>query len=480
MRHPQIAARVFHTPLLAAPAKAAAFITGFGPRITGGEIELHGAEPSAASQQRARASLLDDRLEDDIRAGRRMPYRAIDGIAVIPVTGTLVHRGSWIGQSSGETSYEGLAAQIESAASDPYVRGVALEVDSFGGEVAGCFSLADQIRELRSKKPVWAFVADHAFSAGYAIASQADRVIVPRTGGVGSIGVICMHADLSARVEAEGVKVTVIAAGDHKADANPYEPLPDSVRADLAQEMEQLRDVFAATVGEGRGAKLDRDGALATEASTYLGADAVAAGLADEVANPREAFERFVAHVNGRRSAADVTATKEGSAPMSTTTQTAPQGGAQTPAPDATQPPQGSGQSPAPGGDQSQGQASAQTQPAPRGQGGSTPQGQSQPNGGAPAPATPSASEERTRIAGILGHPEAAGRDGLAKSLAFESDMSVEQAAKHLAAAPKTATQPQGLGASIDAEATEIDAPPAAGGEGPSMAERAKARWGNS
>ena len=51
--------------------------------------------------------------------------------------------------------------------------GVALEIDSFGGEVAGVFDLADRIRALRRDKPVWAFVAEHAFSAGYALASQA-------------------------------------------------------------------------------------------------------------------------------------------------------------------------------------------------------------------------------------------------------------------------------------------------------------------
>ncbi len=33
----------------------------------------------------------------------------IDGIAVIEIAGTLVHRGAWIGQSSGLTSYDGIA-----------------------------------------------------------------------------------------------------------------------------------------------------------------------------------------------------------------------------------------------------------------------------------------------------------------------------------------------------------------------------------
>ncbi|ETX26859.1 S49 family peptidase [Roseivivax isoporae] len=440
MRHPNVAARVFHTPLLAAPAKAAAFIMGFGPRITGVEVEVEGAAPTPEASVRARASLLDDRLEDDLRAGRRAGYRTKDGVAVIPVTGTLVHRGAWLGQSSGETSYEGLAAQIETAASDPYVRGVALEIDSFGGEVAGCFSLADQIRALRADKPVWAFVSDHAYSAGYAVASQADRVILPRTAGVGSIGVIAMHADFSGRLETVGVRVTVIAAGDHKSDGNPYEPLPESVRESLQAEMEKLRLIFAETVGAGRGAALDAAGALATEAGTFIGADAVEAGLADEVANPREAFERFVAQVNGRQASAAVGATSKRNFPMSDKPTNPVE-----PAPTAAVP-----------------------EPA-------------APAAGAPEPATPpqgpSAADERARISAILNHPEAAGREDLAKSLAFESDMSAEQAGRHLAAAPKASPQ-QSLSASMDAEATELEAPgPSGAAAEPTLAQRARERW---
>jgi capsid assembly protease len=90
---------------------------------------------------------------------------------VIEIAGVLIHRGGWIEQSSGQTSYEGITAQIEAAASDPGVRGLALEIDSFGGEVAGVFDLADRIRAIRGAKPVWAFVAEHALSAGYALAS---------------------------------------------------------------------------------------------------------------------------------------------------------------------------------------------------------------------------------------------------------------------------------------------------------------------
>ena len=182
------------------------------------------------------------------------------------------------------------------------MRGIALEIDSFGGEVAGVFDLADAIRTARSSVPVWAFVAEHAFSAGYALASQADRIILPRTGAVGSIGVVVVHADLSGQLSDAGVTVTLIHSGAHKVDGNPYEPLPDPVRARIQGEIDGLRNLFAETVGAGRGRRLTAEAALATEAECYRGAEAVAAGLADEVSDPGSAFAAFTTLVNGRGS----------------------------------------------------------------------------------------------------------------------------------------------------------------------------------
>ena len=102
----------------------------------------------------ARASILADGLTEHLQQHDNPPYPVVDGIAVIEIAGVLIHRGGWIGQSSGQTSYEGIAAQIEAAASDPAVRGIALEIDSFGGEVAGIFDLADRIRAIRGSKHV--------------------------------------------------------------------------------------------------------------------------------------------------------------------------------------------------------------------------------------------------------------------------------------------------------------------------------------
>ena len=295
MLHARIAARAFNTPLLVEPTKAMAFLSGLGPRILGRQVELF--DPDDATEGStylpARASLLAGDLTESIGQHGDAPYPVIDGIAVIEISGVLIHRGGWIGQSSGQTSYEGITAQIEAAARDPSVRAVALEIDSFGGEVAGVFDLADQIRAVRRNKPVWAFVAEHAFSAGYALASQADRILLPRTGAVGSIGVVVMHADLSGQLDQDGVRVTMIHSGRHKVDGNPYEPLPEAVRDDIQNEIDALRVLFAETVAAGRAGRLSRGAALATEAATYRGADAVSAGLADEVVDLTRGFARF-------------------------------------------------------------------------------------------------------------------------------------------------------------------------------------------
>lgn len=295
MLHARIAARAFNTPLLVEPSKAMAFLSGLGPRILGRPVDLsdHDNASDGAAYLPTRASILTGGLTERLQQNGNAPYPVVDGIAVIEISGVLIHRGGWIGQSSGQTSYEGIAAQIEAAARDPSVRAVALEIDSFGGEVAGVFDLADKIRALRRDKPVWAFVAEHAFSAGYALASQADRILLPRTGAVGSIGVVVMHADLSGQLDQDGVRVTMIHSGAHKVDANPYEPLPESVRDDIQREIDVLRFLFAETVAAGRTGRLSEDAALATEAATYRGTEAVAAGLADEVIDLTHGFARF-------------------------------------------------------------------------------------------------------------------------------------------------------------------------------------------
>ena len=301
MLMPHVAMRLFDTPLMIDPGKAASALLGIGGRLSDGGIVFEGADPIAHvafENGRPSAGRIGDRLGRAYDRENASPYDRIGNVAVIGVEGTLVHKGAYVGMSSGRTSYQGLQTQIIRAARDPLIAGVVFEIDSFGGEVAGAFETAAMVSNLSAIKPTLAILTDHALSAGYLLAAPARQIIIPASGRAGSIGVIRLHADYGGALEQQGVKVTVISAGAHKADGHPYEALPDAVAKEWRADVEKRRDEFAGAVGTYRGMRHSKAMALATEAQHYDGADAVSLGLADAVGHANDAFEAFVRAMN--------------------------------------------------------------------------------------------------------------------------------------------------------------------------------------
>ncbi len=473
---PHVASRIFNTPLVVHPGKAEAFLSGFGPRLglDGVDLpefadalstfDLGGAlMGDLAGQRQPYAGVLDDDLLGEIRAGRIDGYHMVRGAAIVSITGTLIHRGAWVGKSSGQRSYEGLIAQVEAAAEDGRCDKIALETDSFGGEVAGCAALAEAIRRARAQKPVWAFVADHAFSAGYWLASQADRVIVNRTSGTGSIGVIWFHVDRSGAAARSGMNVTPVFSGSRKADGHPYAPLADEVRADIERELGAMRQVFAEDVAMGRGDRLDVDAVLATEAATFVGAEAVEAGLADEVGDLRTAFREFVA--SDGRLGSPQTQLAHGGTDMATNTgkKTNPEAGAGTGGDDQDTLQGGAG-----GDAGSDADAGGDGQGAQQSGAGADAGGDDQ-SGGQGGAGSDAAAAAKTRIKAILTSDEAEGREDLARAMAFDdayAGLTAEAAIAALGKAPRgTATGT--LGGVMDNDDSDLGAgADASGGAG--------------
>lgn len=220
MNLPHLAQRLFNTPLALHPQKAEVVMAAMMDRF--GITRIN--------------TLASDWLEDDESFTRKASkqdagYDVVGGIAVIPVQGTLVQKLGSLRPYSGMTGYDGIRQSFLTAISDPEVSGICLDIDSPGGEVAGCFDLVDEIYHARGSKPIHAILTENAYSAAYAIASAADRIHVPRTGGVGSVGVIVIHCDWSQRIKEDGLAVTIITYGDRKAESNPYVKLSDQARA---------------------------------------------------------------------------------------------------------------------------------------------------------------------------------------------------------------------------------------------------------
>lgn len=258
---PHVASRVFGTPLMIARAKLEVVLGVLAPRFAGGVPEP-GIPPT---EPRPQISITGE------------------GIAVVPVTGTLVARSGYLAAASGLLSYTDIGDAIEGAMNDPAVRGVVLDIDSGGGEVGGLFDLVDRIRSMRaaSDKPLWAVANESALSAAYAIASAAERVYVTRTAEAGSIGVVAVHVDESGADAKAGLAWSFVFAGERKADANAHAPLSGEARAAIQADVDRLYGELGALVAANR--RMTVESVRGTQAAIYRGALAVRAGLADRL-----------------------------------------------------------------------------------------------------------------------------------------------------------------------------------------------------
>lgn len=279
---PRLMTRIFGTPLMMSAAKIDVVMAALGPRLG----------LSAANTEKM-AGMFDDGDGD----GDGVPYEVTqDGIARIQVDGTLVYKSSWLGALSGLTGYGDIRSSLDAAMADGAVKGILLEIDSYGGECNGCFDLSDAVFAARSKKPIYAVAADDAYSAAYALASSASKLFVSRTSGVGSIGVVALHIDQSAADKADGLKYTYVKAGEKKTDGNPHEPLSSSAKETIQGECDRLWELFASSVAKYRGLSVETIKSM--QAGCFFGELAVGAKLADAIGTPDDALQALRAELS--------------------------------------------------------------------------------------------------------------------------------------------------------------------------------------
>lgn len=211
-----------------------------------------------------------------------------DGVGTITIHGPLFPRWDIYVWYFGGTAYDVIGAAFDSLIADAGISQIVLHIDSGGGAVQGCFELVSKIAAARVIKPIIAHADDAAFSAAYAIASAADQIVMPQTGGVGSIGVISTHIDVSRMYDNHGIKYTHVISGEKKADLSPHAPLSERARADVQTEVNRLADIFIESVAANRG--ISADDVRAQQAGCYFGPAAIVAGLADVIGTVESAL----------------------------------------------------------------------------------------------------------------------------------------------------------------------------------------------
>lgn len=251
---------------------------------------LHAETPESGERKRAEVmESLCAAYGFDSKAQNK-PFAFQNGVAIIPIHGSLINR---FGQCYGYvTGYNFIRRQRDAAMADPDVTAIVYDVNSGGGEAAGCFELADESFALRGTKPTISVVDSACYSAAYALASTSDQVVVTPTGGAGSVGVYTMHVDMSKMLENWGLDITLIHAGEHKVDGHPYAELPEDVRADMQKSVDATYNKFVESVARNR--NLSVEAVKDTQARCYSADDALALGLIDSVASPIEAIRAFL------------------------------------------------------------------------------------------------------------------------------------------------------------------------------------------
>ncbi|EDC2355106.1 S49 family peptidase [Salmonella enterica] len=308
---PHILSQATNAPLLLEPAYARVFFCALGRESGVASIQIPQYQENIDQDGMALVT-------GDFMAGgkpRARFYQVVAGVAVLPVSGTLVHKLGGMRPFSGMTGYDGITARLQQAISDPEVKGILLDIDSPGGQAAGAFDCADMIYRLGQQKPIWALANDLSCSGAILLASACSRRLVTQTARIGSIGVVMAHTSYAGQLEQEGIDITLIYSGSHKVDLDGTRALPESVRTDYQQKINDARLMFAEKVTQYTG--LSVDAVMETEAAIYDGQAGIDVGLADEMVNAADAVTVMAAALKSK--------SKGGNMPELTATEAAAQ-----------------------------------------------------------------------------------------------------------------------------------------------------------
>lgn len=285
----RVASRLFNAPLMLRPEKAEMLCAALVDRLGITKLDTIDGTSLAASQLRQKASDWGD--EQPVSPARRQ-YTLERRVARVPIDGTLVHKLGGVSPWSGMVGYDCLLKVISDAQSNPEVGAILLDIDSPGGEVAGCFDFARKLRTMGASnggKPIVAFANEMACSAAYAIACSCDSVMTTETGIVGSIGVWTMVIDMTKGLSKNGIEPTMVRAGDRKARGGPYEVADEETISKLQAWVDETWDIFATLVSDNR--PISKDAVFGLEGDWFTGSDALDLGLVDAVDSPEAIFE---------------------------------------------------------------------------------------------------------------------------------------------------------------------------------------------
>lgn len=247
------------------------------------------ALPSAPSSPQ---TLLASFLGQDRDASFSERFGTVQGVAVIPVSGTIQRASTWRG-----TGRQEVQTMLALALEDPAVKGILFDICSPGGEAAGVHELGQCIAAARRQKPCAAYADSLCASAAYWLAAATGRVFAGASATVGSIGVVYRHSNWSAAYKDYGVTFTYVTAGSQKIVGADNSPLSDRDKEILQGRVNAIYELFTADVAQHMGLALDARDRWA-DGRCFMGQEALDLGLVSALAMSRDdAIEHFTKEI---------------------------------------------------------------------------------------------------------------------------------------------------------------------------------------
>jgi signal peptide peptidase SppA len=215
-------------------------------------------------------------------------------VAIIPVRGMIAHRMEALSASSGGASCEAIGRMVDDVTANESIGTIVYDFDTPGGTVSGVPELAAKMFALRGVKKQIAMVQGRCCSGGYYLASQCDEIVATQSSEIGDIGVFMAHRDLSEALAKEGIKITLVKEGRHKAELNPFMPLSPEALANMEERVAHAYGEFLKAVARGRGVTPAAVKSGYGEGRSLVAKDAKAAGLIDRIATMDETLARLV------------------------------------------------------------------------------------------------------------------------------------------------------------------------------------------
>lgn len=239
-----------------------------------------------------------DEIDVLTAAGQTRPQSPAGGrVAVVPLWGVLVpHAGTMVDMSTPGTGLDEWTSQFRSAVADPNVDTVVIQINSGGGSAQGVQEAAKVVRDARGQKQIVAIADAMAASAAYMIGSQADSLIVTPSGLVGAVHCYSIHEDISAMLERQGVKLTLVGAPNGgSAEETEFTPLSEENLAHRQRIVDQFYSDFVSSVAAGRGIDTSIVEANYGQGRVLHARDALAAGMVDRIASFDDTMQRLLA-----------------------------------------------------------------------------------------------------------------------------------------------------------------------------------------